>query len=111
MNFYMELEVQSVDVTPEKFDEVFDEIADALHECTGIENADLAGNSATLILTFSMDVSGRDEIAAFTTGLSAVRTALHSAGGSTPGWEDHFSIFRHLIEKASQAQKGNLVDA
>jgi len=111
MKFYMELEVQSVKVSSEKFEELFDEVADALHECNGIENADLASDSSTQILTFSLDVSGTDEIAAFITAVSAVRTSLHTAGGSTAGWEKQFSIFRHMIEKESEAKSSGLIDA
>ena len=111
MKIHMELSAQGLNMSPAKFDECFDMIADALYDCAGIENADLSGDSSTQIATFSMDIEAKDEIEAFGIGLTAVRTALHVSGGSTPGWEKHFSLLRQSMETEAGAQARDLIDA
>ncbi len=110
MKFHMELSAQGLNMTAETFDAHFDSIADALYSCDGISNQDLAGDSSTQIATFAMDVDAEDEIAAFTVGMGAVRTALHVSGGSTPGWEKHFAMLRQTLQNESEDSRG-LVEA
>lgn len=88
-------------MTPEQFETQFDLIADALHECDGITNQDLAGDVSTQIATFSMDIDSDDTVDAFSRGLAVVRTSLHAAGGATPGWEKHFEEVRNVIESVT----------
>jgi len=109
--FHAELSVQGIKMSPETFDEAFDAIADALYDCQGIENADLAGDSSTQIATFSMDVEHDDEIEAFRIAIGAVRTALHASGGATPNWEQNFSMLRHMIETRAGSDAFDSVDA
>lgn len=109
--FHMELSVQGINTPPELFESAFDAMAEALYECQGIENADLAGDRSTQIATFSMDVDEEDEVAALTLGLSAVRTSLHASGGSTAGWENHFEMLRQTIETQAGMKVRDLIDA
>jgi len=106
-DYYIELTVSSDDTDPELIEDQFDAIADAFHECTGIEDQDLAANLEEQTLTFSMaieDVS--DENRAKIHALTAVRSALHAAGAATPGWDDQI---RYLVTGTTSAQ--DLLDA
>ena len=99
MNYEMELSVFVRGGLPEEaFVQAFDAVADALYNCDGVEDADLAGDSKTATLTFTMnvlDVDGPEE--ALSIALGVVRTALHTSGGSTPGWEDRFEFLKQTI--------------
>lgn len=97
--------VPKVDVSS---DEIFDAIADAFFDCTGVEDHDVSAHAVEGTLTFSMSVTAEDVAKAFTTAVAAVRTAVHCAGHSTPGWEDmtrvvssqmHASEDRELIAR------------
>ncbi|WP_105033479.1 hypothetical protein [Cryobacterium aureum] len=104
-SFHLELSAQAVDMSPDAFESAFDAIADALYDCKGIDNADLAGDLSTQIAIFSMDVDAEDEVTALTIGLGAARTALHASGGATPGWEDNFAMLRQIIETAASSSE------
>ena len=108
--YHMELTAQGSETSAQQFSDDFDAIADAFFDCEGIENPDLAGDFPSRIFTFSMDVTAQDEVAAITLGMSAVRTALHVAGGSTPGWEQHFQMLRQTIETEAGAHARDLID-
>lgn len=110
--FHLELAAQGQNMTAEQFDGCFEAIADAFYECAGIENQDVEGDSSTQILAFSMDIESDDEIEAFTTGFGAARTALHMAGGATPGWEEHFAMVKQTMRsEAEYSSERDLEDA
>lgn len=89
------------------FDLAFDAIADALYDCDGVEDADLAGDSSSSVLTFTMNVLNvTNPEQAIATAFGVVRTALHVSGGTTEGWEDQFEFIRQSIEAESNSLVG-----
>lgn len=71
----------------EDFEAFFDAIADAFYECEGIFDQDVSGNADTGDIVFSLAIDTDDPAEALQRALGAVRTAMHAAGGRTPGWE------------------------
>lgn len=77
----------------------FDAIADALRELAAAEDADLGMDLATGALDVTLTVKAVDEVEALSWALGSTRTALHAAGHSTPGWEEHFENVRQEVRK------------
>ncbi|WP_298868726.1 hypothetical protein [Microbacterium sp.] len=77
-------------------------VADAFFDLSGIFDHDLA--TADDVLTFSMVTPGADEVEALAVAMSAVRTAIHAAGGATPGWETGIRMLRTIIEKDATSE-------
>lgn len=73
-------------------------IADALYEVEGVYDQDLSVDFGSGTVTFSMTVDAADEVRALRTAMTAARSALHAAGGGTPGWEDQYRMARQQIE-------------
>lgn len=100
MNYYLEISVAvRTKLTSAEFDSAFDAIAEALYDCDGVEDPDLAGDYASSVFTFTMntlDAAGPEE--ALAQALAVVRTALHVSGGATPHWEDQFEFMRQTIQ-------------
>lgn len=105
MNYYLELSVVArAKLTPTEFDKAFDSIAEALYDCEGVEDADLAADYAASVFTFTMNavnVAGPEE--ALARAMAVVRTALHVSGGATPQWDEQFEFMRQTIQAQSFA--------
>lgn len=78
-------------------DSFFRAVADALFDLDRIQDHDLSAEGN--LLTFGMSVSAPNEVDGLVVAMAAVRTALHAAGGSTPGWEDDIAMLRTVIER------------
>jgi len=103
-SYHLEVAVEARLESSEDFESIFETLADALADCDGVMNADLAADTPSHVLTFEMDVAGGREAEALERGLVAVRTALHAAGGSTAEWEKHFRMLRQTVEVPSDEQ-------
>ena len=77
---------------PEAFDEFLDAIGEEFHKIRD-EELDYGGSLTSHIVTFGvqMTASTVDEMAR---ALGDLRTAIHAAGGSTPGWPTDHAVLR-----------------
>lgn len=82
---------------PEAFDRFLDAVADEFY---AIRNAELdyGGSLAEYKVTFTMEVTGDLDLDSVTTALGDLRTAIHAAGGGTPGWPTEHSILGSSVE-------------
>lgn len=106
-SFYLRLECAAPTATQEQLEHDFDLVADALYELDRIYDQDLSVDLSARTLTFSMAVDADSQVDALAAAMSAARTALHAAGGGTPGWEDHYKMARQTID----AESNEAVDA
>lgn len=89
MNHYsFDISIQFPTDCPEaEFDSIFDLIADAADALTGMD-ADAGANTAARTIDLCMTFTGSDDQSdAIAKAISAARTALHTAGMHTPGWD------------------------
>lgn len=89
-------ETRNADLSPELTEYLMDHFAavmDALvelEECDArLSNADMSVCLGEHRATFSIDVEGQSIDASVDVARGAMRTAIHKAGGQTPGWEKH----------------------
>lgn len=77
---------------PEAFDAFLDAVGDEFHKIRGAE-LDYGGSLARHIVTFHILMTDPtvDELAA---ALGDLRTAIHAAGGGTPGWPTQHAVRR-----------------
>lgn len=83
---------------PENFGTFFEVAADAFYACVGVFDQDMSGDGETGHITFTMGVDEVDPLEAFRAALGAVRTAMHAAGASTLGWEQHLQVTMNASE-------------
>lgn len=103
MSFRVEITVESPGLPARIAEERFDSLADALHECEGIADQDLAADTSKGQYTFAFDVLDIDDpVGAVEFAVAIVRTALHAAGDATPDWEKQFELVRQSSERADQ---------
>ena len=105
----IEIRLDPKAASPEDFSTFFDAVAEALYDCEGVFDQDLSGDAEDGSLTFRMAVPTADAADAIVTALTAVRTALHSVGASTPGWEKHMQVLLNSVDKG--AETGELLTA
>ncbi len=67
--------------------EGFEKLADDLADVDG----DVGANHVTGRVDLCMTVHAKNYVEAMTKSVAAARTAIHAAGGSTPGWEQMLS--------------------
>lgn len=72
---------------PDSLEAILDRIMEALLE-QGQGDSSVGGtlSSAQLHASVILDAASLDQ--AYREGVSAIRLAIHTAGGATPGWED-----------------------
>lgn len=71
-----------------------DEVADAFADITDVDG-DVGMNIATGRVDLCMTVQAQNQADAIGKAISAARTAIHTAGGGTPGWD---GILRKILE-------------
>ena len=90
----------------EDFEERVDVLADALHDLEdvdpGIEDPDLAAHLTRGRVDVQMTVEAEDPAEAATKALTTLRTAVHSIGDATPGWETRRAIMHVAPVDASE---------
>lgn len=97
MNTYLiQLEATTNPATIEHPNQILEHIEavfDALTELEGeqLTETDLSANLAEARIAFELTINATDAIDAFGIAATMIRTAIHTAGGSTPGWE-------HLVQ-------------
>lgn len=101
--YYVEIVCRANSITRAQLEAMFEPIANAVYELTGVIDADLAANFGDLTLEFMMSVDAGDEVRALGASLAATRTALHAAGHSTPGWERIFETIQQTVRKEQPA--------
>lgn len=71
-----------------ELDAIFDTTIAELLKLEGVEEPIMSGSLVTHTLEVTLLASGDSITMAITTGECALRTALHTAGVGTPGWDD-----------------------
>lgn len=104
-DYYMELRFQ-VSGDLDGLEEHLDCVLDSLYEDARISDADYMATLEQGEVTFSFSVNGEDDLDGMTSGVGAMRAAIHAAEGFTPGWEEHFKRMVAAIRDADE-----LVDA
>lgn len=97
--YYVEITVKSVGASRDRVEAMFDPLAEAVCELTGVIDADLGAHFAEGLFDFSMAVDAKDEVSALMAGMSAVRAAMHAVGLSTHGWDDHFKQIQQVVRR------------
>ena len=97
--YYTEITIRVSGLPADQVERLFDPLADAVYELADVIDADLGARIDDHEFDFTMTIEADGAPDALATGLSAVRCALHAAGGSTPGWEDHFAAIQSLVRK------------
>jgi hypothetical protein len=96
VKFYTEMELRAS--TGVIDDARFDALADALYELDDsdpdVTDADLTARLADGRVTASMVAEAVDQAAAATKAMCVVRTAIHTIGDGTPGWETKTGVMR-----------------
>lgn len=90
-SYYVELTFElGVPSDRDEFDSHLDQVAEAFDTLTG-DLADVDGdvgvNLATGRVDLCMTLTSGSYVDAVTKAVAAARTAIHTAGGATPGWE------------------------
>jgi hypothetical protein len=105
VKFYTEMELRAPNGAID--DARFDALADALYELDDsdpdVTDADLTARLTEGRVTASMVIEAGDPAAAATKALCAVRTAIHTIGDATPGWETATGVMR--IAPADEADR------
>lgn len=79
---------------------VMDALID-LEECSSdLSDSDVGTDSATRTIRIGVLVYGEDQDAAGQRAIDLIRTAIHTAGGSTPDWP----LFRDLPQVAAEVE-------
>ncbi len=96
--FDLEITVRIVGApSDQQFESFFDTVSDAFFELEALADHDVSANLENRTLTFGMLIEAGDEVAALSTGLAAVRAAIHTANGHTGGWESEVETLQTLI--------------
>ncbi|HUQ54210.1 MAG TPA: hypothetical protein VM306_00995 [Lentzea sp.] len=85
-SYYVELTCVSSAVASD-LENHLDAVMDALQSEPGIEDADIGANLEEGTVQFCLHLDAEDSSDALRKAHVRVRSALHSAGGATPGWE------------------------
>lgn len=75
---------------------------DDLRKLDGVYHAEMGGSLTAGEIEFQMVVHDDDRLEAIRNASSAVRSALHSAGAQTPGWEERLEKLLHRARMTSQ---------
>ena len=84
--FHIEFRLEFEDFSDTDLETIFEDAADCLADMDGMD-ADASLNLATRTIEMSMSINAERAEDAVTRAFAAARTAVHVAGGSTPGWE------------------------
>lgn len=86
----------SSDSNPE---EIFDSVSEALLDLEAVSDnlhdADVTGILENSTISLSIVGTGETIDAASSNASSAIRSAIHSSGGATPGWDETIEVARH----------------
>lgn len=90
-------------MTEVAFEDELDELMAAFEDVEGVADVDLGWTASTGALHLCMYVAAENRVDAMQAANVATRTAIHSIGGATPGWEADFSddSFSAFIKPAS----------
>lgn len=66
-------------------------VLDHLHDLDDIVDPDVYIDLSESLVTLELITKGTSDLDAVRNGLAAMRTAIHTAGGTTHGWEDDFA--------------------
>jgi len=108
-HFIVTLEVTRGDGLPlDKFffDEV-EQIAEELAKLEGVQDPFAGADLGTRLVTIGLNVPEPDALIAAQAILGLVRTAIHTVGGATPGWEDDDWRLLHV----ENSEDSDLVEA
>ncbi len=81
-------QVASQEECQTELDIIFDTTMSELLKLDGVEDPIMSGSLTTQTVEVTLLASGDSITTAITAGESALRTAFHTAGVGTPGWDD-----------------------
>lgn len=84
--FYIEFRLVFEGFSDAELERIFEDVADCLVDMSGMD-ADAALDLGERAVEMSMSLQADRAEDATTRAFSAARTAIHTAGGSTEGWE------------------------
>jgi hypothetical protein len=88
VKFHTETEIDAAaPITETRFAALADALCDLEDSDPGVEDADLGASLTSGHATVSLTVDAADAAEAGAKALCVVRTAIHAAGDTTPGWE------------------------
>ena len=103
--FYLDLNfVASGYETEDQLETQLDCVLEALYDVEDVIDPDMTARLSTGQVMFSVGVEADDESSALCVALIAIRTAIHVAHGSTPGWEAHFQEIEQTIRAANSPE-------
>jgi hypothetical protein len=86
-------------VSNSNLEEIFDAVSEALFDLEtaseSLHDADVSGNLEKLTISLAIIGTGETIEAASTQASSAIRSAIHKSGGSTPGWDHTVEVARN----------------
>lgn len=85
--------------TPTDLESHFDAVADEFHGDQGIEDQSVSYDLSDGRMSFDMVIVADDLLQAVMNAYSHVRSAIHGAGGETPGWEIDVQDLSHELER------------
>lgn len=86
--------------TNEDLERSFDATADAFYELSGIWDQSIDFDLSEKTMAFDLSLEAASQVDGVTRAYSCVRSAIHAAGGHTPGWEHQVSMDMHDVENA-----------
>ncbi len=79
------------DVDRAVFEQHIEAVLGELDSLANITDADMSVDYSEPRVAFAMYITAKDDIDAISQVTTAMRTAIHAAGGGTPGWEEKIS--------------------
>jgi hypothetical protein len=104
--YYLEITCQVHGASRDTMEDLFEPLAEAVYDLTGVIDPDLGADMARSRFDFTMAVDADSEVDALRAGLAAVRSALHAIGESTPGWENHFEAIQQVVRREAALTSG-----
>lgn len=103
--FYLDLNfIASGYETEDQLETQLDCVLEALYDVENVIDPDMTARLSTGEVMFSVCIEAKDEPTALGLALVAIRTAIHTADGCTPGWEAHFQEIEQTIRAASSPE-------
>ena len=86
------------DTSADDLDALTDQLLDALIDVDGIEDPDVTATLAEGLVEVHATATGPSPSEAVFVAMCGLRTALHTIGQGTPGWEDMMRDFSSRID-------------
>lgn len=82
----------------------FEAVADEFHDDRGLSDQSISYNAPSGRMVFELILDAEDPLDAAQKGYAHVRSAIHAAGGATPGWEQRVRDLSLVFESQKDDQ-------